>query len=460
MPKPYDLSQVKYRIVERRMMKPRDLLPSPAQWRDHTKAQADAMYGVLTDIGITDTLKAWYSERAGGKLVTWDGHLRESLDPDKEWPVDITDLTDAEADYALGTHDPVAAMAQTDQAAFQALRETIQTSNAAVLQMLKDTANITADIFAGRADGAETNPDAGAQLAQADALQATWQTAPGQTWGLGDSRLYCGDCRDPAAWAKLLADGAPLAGIFTSPPYAEQRQAEYGGVPMDQYVAWWDHVQALARDHLAPDGSFFVNLKPHCEAGARVLYVMDLVLAMCRTWGWTLVDELCWLHIAMPGSWPNRFKNEFEPIYQFARTHAIKFRPEHVKYASPDSFSGPGGAGDGYGKGRLRQFRAQMTVTAGPALPSNVLPIHIDVAKATVHAAQFPVGLPTFFLQAYSDPGDLWCDPFCGSGTTIIAAEQQGRRAIGIELKPECAAICLDRYQRTFNQEPELLAED
>ena len=230
-------------------------------------------------------------------------------------------------------------------------------------------------------------------------------------------------------------------------------------MPLNEYVGWWEAVQANVAAHLAADGSFFVNLKPHCEAGQRVLYVFDLVLAMVRRWGWQFVDELCWLHIAMPGEWPNRFKNEFEPVYQFSRQTQIRFRPENVKYQSPDAFTAGGGMGDGYGKGRLRNFRQAMQIGPGAALPSNVIIAHNEVSAATVHAAQFPVALPTFFMQAYSDPGDLWLDPFLGGGTTLLAAQQTGRRAAGIELLPAHIAITLDRFQNTFGVAPQLLSE-
>lgn len=131
---------VRNRLLERRMVRAGDLVDHPSQWRDHSEAQADAMAGVLREVGIASTLKAWYSERAGGKLVTWDGHLRKSLDPDLEWPVDILDITDAEADYLLSVFDPISAMATADAGALDALLSSVQSSEAAVQAMLNDLA--------------------------------------------------------------------------------------------------------------------------------------------------------------------------------------------------------------------------------------------------------------------------------------------------------------------------------
>ena len=128
-----------------------------------------------------------------------------------------------------------------------------------------------------------------------------------------------------------------------SPPYAEQRKEQYGGVPTAEYVAWWEAVQANVKANLAQDGSFFVNIKPHCEDGERVLYVFDLVLAMRRRWGWRFVDELCWLRSGVPGEWANRFKNGFEPLYQFCVDGSMKFRAKNVTHESDHARRGRGG---------------------------------------------------------------------------------------------------------------------
>ena len=139
--KKYDLAgQVRNRIVERRMMKPGEIEDHPSQWRDHNLPQADAMVGVLREVGIASTLKVWKSERAGGRYVAWDGHLRKSLDPELEWPVDILDITDAEADYLLSVFDPISAMATADAGALDALLSSVNSGEAAVQAMLSQLA--------------------------------------------------------------------------------------------------------------------------------------------------------------------------------------------------------------------------------------------------------------------------------------------------------------------------------
>jgi len=116
-----------------------DLTAHPGNWREHPAAQAEALKGVLSEVGIAGALLAYRSERQGGALVVIDGHLRKDAAP-QQWPVLILDVDDAEADYILATHDPLAAMATADAGALDALLSSVQSGEAAVMEMLADLA--------------------------------------------------------------------------------------------------------------------------------------------------------------------------------------------------------------------------------------------------------------------------------------------------------------------------------
>lgn len=68
-----------------------------------------------------------------------------------------------------------------------------------------------------------------------------------------------------------------------------------------------------------------------------------------------------------------------------------------------------------------------------------------------------PLGLMRAVVRDYSRPGDLVCDPFVGSGTTLLAAVMEGRRAIGAEEKPEHYEIARKRLARGYT--PTMFAE-
>jgi len=268
----------------------------------------------------------------------------------------------------------------------------------------------------------------------------------GEVYELGPHRLICGDCRDADTVTALL-DGRKINVAFTSPPYASQRKYDessgFKPIPPDEYVGWFDAVQANVREHLAEDGSWFVNIKEHCDDGQRSLYVKDLTIAHVRRWGWRFVDEFCWAHHGFPGSFPNRFKNGHEPVFHFAPGAAMKFRPASVRHESESvlkyaldthitlSASGYEDSGGG--------VRAP-----GMALPSNVL--RVSMGGDGTHSAAFPVALPAFFVKAFSDASDAIFDPFLGSGTTLIAAAKEGRDCYGVEISEGYCDVIRKRW--------------
>ena len=67
--------------------------------------------------------------------------------------------------------------------------------------------------------------------------------------------------------------------------------------------------------------------------------------------------------------------------------------------------------------------------------------------SATAHPTQKPVALYTRPILNHTAPGEVVYDPFAGSGTALVAAEQHGRRCLLIELDPPWCDVIRDRYQ-------------
>jgi DNA modification methylase len=277
------------------------------------------------------------------------------------------------------------------------------------------------------------------------------KTVQGDVWLLGPHRILCGDCRVPTDVDRLLA-GARINLAFTSPPYAQQREYDassgFKPIPPGEYVEWFRPVADNVRANLADDGSWFVNIKEHSEDGQRSLYVRDLVLAHVRLWAWRFVDELIWHKDAIPGTWPNRFKNAWEPIFHFSVQAAIKFRPEHVLVESSQAFAYDARNGSSSAGGNRGVTPAAGT---GPGLarPSNVIRVSTrHNPDGLAHEAAFPVPLPQWFVKAYTDSGDVVFDPFMGSGSTLLAAHAEGRVAYGTELSPTYVDVICARWQK------------
>jgi len=330
---------------------------------------------------------------------------------------------------------------------------------------------------------ANGGPEENIEFDRAAEFQKKWKVKPGDLWTIGPHRLLCGDCRDAGQVRKAIGK-AKINVAITSPPYAEQRAYDaasgFAPVPPKKYVEWFKPVSENVATHLASDGSWFVNIKPAGHELDTDLYVFDLVITHARDWGWHFATEFCWERVGVPKHVALRFKNQFEPVYQFTRGR-WKIRAEHVRHAS-DAMVIPFGKGAGntgwdrwQGTGRpfinknqirrsrnskrgdsmsklqgLRSLEPGAFIAQGWAYPGNRLPTFVASHDLTGHSAAFPVGLPAFFIKAFSDPGDLVYEPFAGSGSTLVAAQQNERRAFGIEISPKYCALTLERMTRAF----------
>lgn len=126
--------QIRDRIKELRRVKASTLKPSPRNWRTHPQAQQDALRGILAEVGYADALLA--RETPDGTLELIDGHLRKELDPEQIVPVLVLDLDQDEANKLLTVLDPLAGMAEANEAALQSLLAEIETESEGLQAML------------------------------------------------------------------------------------------------------------------------------------------------------------------------------------------------------------------------------------------------------------------------------------------------------------------------------------
>jgi DNA modification methylase len=442
------------------------LAANPLNYRTHPQKQRDAVQASLRELGW---IGAVVENVRTGFLV--DGHERvwQALKNDESVPVLQVDLSEEEERLALAVFDPITYMAETDSAILDALLREVNTGEEALQELLAGMAE-DAGLYQDKKD-----VDAEPQIDRAEELRKKWGVESGQLWQLGDHRLICGDCTDADVVARLMG-GEKINLAFTSPPYAEQRDYDkssgFRPIPPDKYVDWFANVTANVETHLAHDGSWFVNIKPAAEGLDTSLYVFDLVVAHVRLWGWHFVTEFCWERAGIPKQVVRRFKNQFEPVYHFSRGD-FKFRPDSVRHESKNV---PRARGKGAGNTSWKKhqggesiFMSGMqgipdfewfgdNVGEGMAYPGNRLPTFSDSHEALGHAAAFPVGLPEFFVKAYTDNGDIVYEPFAGSGSTLMAAEIQGRKCRAAELSPSYLAITLERWATATGKTPVLVS--
>ena len=277
-------------------------------------------------------------------------------------------------------------------------------------------------------------------------------TRPGDIWLLGRHRLCCGDATDPAAVARLM-QGEQATLMFTSPPYAQQR--DYGAAK--EKVGDWDALMqgVFGAAPVTAEAQVLVNLglvhrdsewQPYWEG-----WVEWMRASGWRRFGWYVWDQ----GPGLPGNWAGRLAPSHEFIFHFNRAPRKPHKTVPSKHA-----------GETLGGGGLRG--ADGTVHAktgtGNAIQSHRIPDSVfrimrhkgGLGAAGSHPAVFPVALVEAVLTAFSDPGDLIYEPFCGSGTQIVAAERAGRRCFAMELDPAYCDVALRRWEMATGKKTRL----
>ena len=259
--------------------------------------------------------------------------------------------------------------------------------------------------------------------------------------------LLQGDCRD--ILPGLKAESVDL--IVTSPPYANQRASTYGGVAPDAYVAWFLPIAAELHRVLKPSGTFILNIKEPAIRGERHTHVLELILEL-RKAGWLWTEEFIWhKKNCYPGKWPNRFRDAWERLLQFNKKRQFRMNQDAVMVPMGDWYEGrmrqlndndrtrdESRVGSGFGK------KVENWLGRDKAYPTNVLHRATECGNRK-HSAVFPMWLPEWFIDLFTDPGDTVLDPFMGSGTTAFAALSKGRDVIGIEAHPPYFQALQDR---------------
>lgn len=422
-------------------------------WEDnYNKGDVDGIARSIRRFGFNNAPRIWQNKQVRGgnhtvlalRQIQAEGtrpDLDKAYPPEnvtvkgKEWLIDCVDVS--HLDTLEATAFAIADNQHARNATYDQQKLLAYLQDIRVDPTLFDASGVTQDAMSKLKNLVDqlNHANQAQQAAPEPPDENPYDVQPGDLWQIGPHRLICGDVTDPDVIQRLC--DRPINGIVTSPPYAEQRSDQYASIPAGEYVSWWGRVQFVIRSHLTPDASLFLNIKPHVENGQRSLYVIDLVQIMVREWGWCLIDEFSWSRNGVPGSWRNRFKNGFEPVYHFARTPDVKFRPHHVGATSQ-------GEADKVHNANTGDYYNVSGVSWDYALPSNRLDF-MQTASGDGHPAAFPDVLPAFFIRAFSDPLDVWLDPFAGSGSTLVAAQQFDRVGYGVEIDPAYCAITLAR---------------
>lgn len=415
------------RIVGSGEEAPDQLVANPRNWRIHPKAQQEALAGALDQVGWVQQIIV---NRRTGMLV--DGHLRVELALSRgepSVPVVYVDLSPEEEGIVLASIDPISAMAGRDDEKLRQLLAEVSFDSKALEDALTALAPMER--------GGLTDPDDVPEVDGADVY-----VKPGDLWLLGDHRLLCGDSTRAEDVARLM-DGEVADALFSSPPYLQQR--DYNGNMAPDWHALM--VGVFRAQMLAPSAQVFVNLGPVHRDGRVVRYWDGWIDAM-ESDGWPLFGWYVWDKLeAMPGDWNGRLGPAHEFVFHFTAD------PTRPRKTVPTKGGGQvqKARTQRNRDGSVKAFTQQNVPMQMTKIPDSVIRLTPQKGGVSGHVAPFPVGLPSLFMEAY--PGDVWAEPFSGSGTTIIAAETLGRRCYAMELEPRYVQVAIERWQQFTGKE-------
>lgn len=258
----------------------------------------------------------------------------------------------------------------------------------------------------------------GTGLGEDDVLDAAEQvvSALGDVWLLGEHRLVCGDATDAAAVAACLAGATPHL-MVTDPPYGvgydpgwreklnPSKRSKDFIKPKDEIRRSWDE----AWQHFGGDVAYI---------WCGVFQVFQIV-QFFQEKGWEYRNNIIWVkpHILI-GRGHYHWKHE--PCLYLVRKRATAHWVGGHK---------------------------QSTVWEIPSPKRSNVVLGEGDEEATTHATQKPVEAMRRPMENNSKRGDAVYEPFCGSGSTIIAAEMTGRVCHAIELIPKHCDISIRRWQ-------------
>lgn len=241
-----------------------------------------------------------------------------------------------------------------------------------------------------------------------------------------NGRLYQGDCRE---WLRSLPN-ASIDCIFADPPY-NVKKAEWDTFEsQESYIRWsLEWIEETARV-LKPEGSMFV-----CgvsETLADLKHPASRYFAGSRWLVW---------HYKNKANLGQDWGRSHESILHFRRGKAFKLNIDQIRIPYGEHTlkypSHPQAATSNFGNGKKRDNWTPHPLGAKPKDVIEIPTTCNGMNEKTPHPTQKPEELLRKLILAASNTGDVILDPFAGSGTTLVVAEQLNRSWLGCELGAE-----------------------
>jgi DNA modification methylase len=270
-------------------------------------------------------------------------------------------------------------------------------------------------------------------------------TQPGEVWLLGDHRLLCGDSSNPEHVDRLLA-GQSVHLVNTDPPYnvkVEPRSNNAIAAGLSSFSGTTHHQGLDVARHpskrKATDKKLRAKDRPLANDFVSDAEFDGLLAAWFGNIGRVLLPGrrfYIWGGYANCANYPPVLKAR-----ELYFSQALIWVKEHPVLTRKDFMGNHEWCFYGWREGAAHQF-------LGPNNVPDVWSVKKVNPQSMVHLTEKPVELAVRAMQYSSRPGENVLDLFGGSGSTLIAAEQTGRRAFLMELDSLYCDVIVQRYEK------------
>ena len=250
-------------------------------------------------------------------------------------------------------------------------------------------------------------------------------TRPDDLWHLDEHRLYCGDARDRSSYEAAL-DGRPAQMIFTDPPYnVSIRGNVCGSGEIDHPEFIMASGEMTEQEFAAFLAASVRNLVRFSIDGSVHFIFMDwrnlgALERVCRRYYAQQLNLCAW--VKTNGGMGSLYRSQHELVGVFKNGAA-----SHINNVRLGK----------YGRNRTNVWVYEGVNTVNPERRREL----------ALHPTVKPVALVADAIRDCSKRKGIILDPFVGSGTTIIAAEETGRICCALELDPRYVDVAVRRWQ-------------
>ena len=248
--------------------------------------------------------------------------------------------------------------------------------------------------------------------------------------------LYLGDC---ITWLETL-EPSSIDLIFADPPY-NIKKAEWDSFEsQEHYIEWsMQWIQPAARA-LKPSGSLYIC--GFSEILADLKHPASRLFQKCKWLVW---------HYRNKANLGNDWGRSHESILHLRKSDKFKLNVDNVRIPYGNHTlkypSHPQAETSQYGNGNERDDWTPHPLGAKPRDVIEIPTTCNGMGEKTPHPTQKPEELLRRLILGASNEGDMVIDPFSGSGTTVVVAEQLGRRWMGCDTNSEYNQWAVDRIE-------------